>query len=341
MSNYSTCLLRYSSQVQRQRPQMLRGISSRTYATYKYFPNHSGSLFNINDQKTRKKLIYGFLGIAGFYLYNLNEAPISHRRRFLWIPDSFETFVGNMTYNSVMLQYQNQLLPHNHPVYAEVTDVVDRLIKSSEKLINTGDNNIEDGSFLRDKRTKEINWQVEVVNDPRAPPNAFVIPGGKIFVFSSILPICHNKDGIATVLGHEISHQLARHTAEQHSSNPFLTIGLLILSSTIQIPAKYMDWALNLVTLKMSRTMESEADYIGLILMSDACFNPEEAPKFWRRMQKATKQVSGAISLPEYASTHPNSERREHDMVSWLPEARTRKAASGCDDAHAFFSVPW
>lgn len=124
--------------------------------------------------------------------------------------------------------------------------------------------------------------------------NAFVLPGGKVFVYSGILPICETDDGLAAVLGHEIAHNLAQHAAEKLSSMVFLQpvvwtlrildnqgytfglgelVGSLILDLGIMRPS--------------SREQESEADYIGLLLMSQSCYDPEAAVGLWERMEES------------------------------------------------------
>lgn len=134
-----------------------------------------------------------------------------------------------------------------------------------------------------------------------------MIPGGKVFVFSGLLPIARNENGLAAVLGHEIAHNLAGHVGERMSgeiginillySLIFLTGGIAILGTHF-IGGAILDL---LFSRPMGRKQESEADYIGLMMMAEACFDPREALGFWMRMEQAQQGEP-----PEWISTHPS-----------------------------------
>ena len=124
--------------------------------------------------------------------------------------------------------------------------------------------------------------------------NAFVIPGGKVFVYSGILPVAKNDDGLAAILGHEIAHNLARHAAEHMSSLILLApirwmlIYLDTTGLTMGLGRVLGDIAMELgIARPASRKQESEADYIGLMMMAKSCYDPGEAVKVWERMEKA------------------------------------------------------
>lgn len=146
--------------------------------------------------------------------------------------------------------------------------------------------------------------------------NAFVIPGGKVFVYSGILPIAKNDDGLAAILGHEIAHNLARHAAESMSSVVMLEplkwaiiIALNVADSTGYtlglgqwLGPWLSNWILNFgVAMPASRKQESEADYIGLMMMAKSCYDPAAAVGVWQRMEEAEK-----YGIPEWMSTHPS-----------------------------------
>ncbi len=150
-------------------------------------------------------------------------------------------------------------------------------------------------------------WEVFVVDDARTA-NAFVLPGGKVFVFSGILGLARNDSGLATVLGHEIAHNLADHVGERLSQDIGASIvlySLVILGGAFGLGplimhffgSRFLDVAFG---FPMSRLQESEADYIGLMMMAEACYDPAEAVSFWARMEKAAGQ-----EVPEWMSTHP------------------------------------
>ncbi len=133
--------------------------------------------------------------------------------------------------------------------------------------------------------------------------NAFVLPGGKVFVFSGIFPVVRNDAGLAAVLGHEIAHNLAQHLAERLSQAIGVNIllgSVLVLSGFLAVP--FAGTILDLFFERpMGRRQESEADYIGLMMMAEACYDPREAVDFWARMEKA-----GGQQPPEWLSTHPS-----------------------------------
>ena len=152
-----------------------------------------------------------------------------------------------------------------------------------------------------------------MANDSPGNANAFILPGGKVFVYSGILRITRSEDGLAAVLGHEIAHNLAQHHGERMSGTigpNMLLYGLILM--TAPVPGAFFalqalgGWLLDtLFGRPMSRKMESEADYIGLMLMAEACYDPWEAIHFWRRMERAVK-AGDAVEIPEWMSTHPS-----------------------------------
>lgn len=294
----------------------------RTYqqAAYRRFNNvRPGFHLNIYDPTTRK--ILGLVAGGGglFYLANLKEAPVSGRRRFLWVPPSLELIIGRSSYKSILRETRPYLLPDTHPTTQRISKIFSRIVDAASRDPSV-DKNVLQG----------IEWEVHIVNDPKAPPNAFVLPGGKVFVFSSILGICQNDDGLATVLSHEFSHQLARHTAENLSKTPiYLVLSTLLYTVTgaESINRLLLD---SILRMPASRQMETEADYIGLMIMSRACFDPNESIKLWGRMSEFEKKNIGAGARFEFLSTHPASERRIDNMHQWLSRASQLYNQSDC-----------
>jgi hypothetical protein len=133
-------------------------------------------------------------GAGGVYLYNLEEVPVSGRRRFNIISPGLEESLGKATVDQVKEEYQGQFLSDHDPRVRQIKQVLERLLPFAEGEGLTG-----------------MEWEVHVIDSPEQ--NAFVAPGGKVFVFTGILPLCKDDDGIAAVLGHEIAHVVAHHTA--------------------------------------------------------------------------------------------------------------------------------
>lgn len=166
-------------------------------------------------------------------------------------------------------------------------------------------------------------WEFHLVQDPE--PNAFCMPGGKIVVNEGILPYTQTEEGLAIVLGHEVGHAVAKHSAERLSQQMVASYGGQILggllankSSATQSLAQqvYGLGAQYGVMLPYSRRNESEADHLGLVFAAMAGYNPQAAIPFWQRMAS-----SGSKKVPEFMSTHPSDASRINNIRKLLPEA--------------------
>ncbi len=173
-------------------------------------------------------------------------------------------------------------------------------------------------------RLAGYQWEFHLVEDPQV--NAWCMPGGKVVVYTGILPITKNEVGLAVVLGHEIAHAVAEHGNERMSQGLMVQLGGLALSKALEEkPEATRNLFLTAfgigaqvgVLLPYSRLQESEADHLGLIFMAMAGYDPREAIKFWERMAK----MSGGNKPPEFLSTHPSDETRIKNLKKILPEA--------------------
>ena len=165
----------------------------------------------------------------------------------------------------------------------------------------------------------DYKWEFNLVESKDI--NAWCMPGGKVAVYTGILPVTQTDAGLATVMGHEIAHAIAHHSAEQasHSSVAELGGGLLGAATGSESLVKLYGLGGQLALLKYSRNQESEADRLGLIFMSMAGYDPGNAVTFWQRMSSAN-QGNGAP--PEFLSTHPSDATRISAIQKRLPEAR-------------------
>jgi predicted Zn-dependent protease len=177
--------------------------------------------------------------------------------------------------------------------------------------------------LARAAQRPEYDWEFAVIDEPKQI-NAFALPGGKVAVYTGILPVAEDSDGLAVVMGHEIAHVIARHGAERMSQGLATELGANVLGAAVGggpqgnvLLAAYGLGAQLGVLLPYSRTQESEADHIGLILMAKAGYDPRAAMGFWQRMARA----AGGGASPEFLSTHPGHETREQQIRGWLPEA--------------------
>jgi predicted Zn-dependent protease len=172
----------------------------------------------------------------------------------------------------------------------------------------------------------DYKWEFNLIDDPKTV-NAWCLPGGKVAVYSGILPVTKDDEGMAVVLGHEISHALARHGSERMSQGLLTQLGGAALSAALASkPAETQALASQAygaganvgVLLPFSRAQESEADHIGLILMAKAGYDPGGAVDFWQRMAKQ----GGGDKTPEFLRTHPADDKRIEKIKQELPEAR-------------------
>ena len=179
----------------------------------------------------------------------------------------------------------------------------------------------------------DAQWEFVVFESKEA--NAFCLPGGKVGVYTGILPITKTEAGLATVIGHEVAHAAAHHGAERVSEafvlqtgGGLLNAGLSKADPTWQSAAStaYGLGATLGRELPHSRKQESEADLIGLKYMARAGYDPEEAVRFWERFAEVNRQ-SGGGATPWFLRTHPLDEKRIQQLKAWLPEAKAEYRA--------------
>ena len=203
-----------------------------------------------------------------------------------------------------------------------------------------------------------VEWKVHVVAADE--PNAFVLPGGKVFVMTGILPICRGQDGLAAVLGHEIAHNVAGHVAEKMSKSMIYSALSMVLSMgafalglpySPSLASSAIEYGL---AMPNGRAQESEADFIGLraflsdtdsywaltfaVIMAEACYDPHAAVAMWDRMDKLEK-ASGNQTLP-FMSTHPASHDRMTAIEGWLPKAEKKREEGGCQTVSRYSMFP-
>jgi metalloendopeptidase OMA1, mitochondrial len=248
--------------------------------------------------------------LAVLGLVACTAAPYTHRSQLILVSPKQENELGVRAFKEVLAKSKVDASPS---VTVPVNEVGRRLARVADR--------------------PDYHWEFRVIDDPKQQ-NAFCLPGGKVAVYTGIFPVAENTDGLAVVLGHEIGHAVARHGAERISQGLVAQAGGSLLGgllgggpSTNAILTAYGLGAQLGVLLPFSRTQESEADHIGLLLMSRAGYDPRGALAFWQRMERA---ASGS-SPPEFLSTHPNTGTREQQIQAWLPEAMRYYEAS----AHA------
>jgi predicted Zn-dependent protease len=170
---------------------------------------------------------------------------------------------------------------------------------------------------------RDFQWQVSLVRNPQA--NAFCLPGGKIVVFTGILPYTRTEGALAAVMGHEMAHAVARHGSQRLLRTSMaqtvlmganFSMGNMDAQQRQSIMAALGAGAQYGLILPFSREHETEADEMGLLYMARAGYDPREAITFWQRMNSA-----GGQQQPEFTSTHPSHGRRIQDLQAFMPKA--------------------
>ena len=226
--------------------------------------------------------------------------PVTHRTEHIALSDEQQTQLGSQQYDKTLRENRAAIVSSGAD-YAQVQRVARRI----------------EAVAGRDKPV--FDWKVTLLRKDEA--NAYCLPGGKIVVYTGILPVTRNDAALATVLGHEVAHATAEHAAERIERNHLTKVAAAIIAGGVAFtPRQYVRVSALLGaagSLPFSRKQESEADHIGVVYMARAGYHPRQAVAFWKRMKRASK----GRQLPEFASDHPSDQHRIERIQSWLPEA--------------------
>jgi len=226
--------------------------------------------------------------------------PVTHRTEHVALSDEQQTQLGDQQYAKTLRQDRAKIVSSGAG-YAQVQRVAKRI------------------EVVAGRDKPAFNWKVTLLQKNEA--NAYCLPGGKIVVYTGILPVTGNDAALATVLGHEVAHATAEHAAERIEREHLTRVAAAIIAGGVAFtPGQYVRVAALLGaadTLPFSRKQESEADHIGLVYMARAGYDPRQAVAFWERMQRASK----GKAPPEFLSDHPSDEHRIERIKEWLPEA--------------------
>ena len=239
------------------------------------------------------------------------KAPGTARDQLIFFSEDTEMKMGRSAYRDVLKQFP---LSTNPEVNAMVRRVGERIAAVANR--------------------PDYEWEFAVIQDDKII-NAFCLPGGKVAFFTGILKKTENEAGVATVMGHEVTHAIQRHGVERISRGileQVAQVGALAGAAAGVVNPQAAIGLLSAygvgVSLPFNRAQETEADYIGLRLMAEAGYDPHEAVGFWERMSGCPRNMIGKLcfrsgaGIPEFLSTHPSDENRIKNMQRWIPELR-------------------
>lgn len=248
--------------------------------------------------------------VLGLSLSSCFQNPVTGRRSLNLVDEGTMRNMANQQYTSFLSANRPMSGTRDVEMVQRIGGRMSVAVQQYLKTINQTD------------LVKGYQWQFNLVTNNEA--NAWCMPGGKVVVYSGILPLTQNEAGLAVVMGHEIAHAIARHGNERMSQQLAAQGGGILLSELINtrpgVATDLFHTAIGIGTqgalLKFSRDQESEADKMGLIFMALAGYNPNESINFWQRM--ASK---GGAKPPELLSTHPSDATRIGNIKRWIPEA--------------------
>jgi len=258
----------------------------------------------------RKFLNYLGCGCSSFMIGACSTAPITDRRQLKIIPESKLNAQAAQIFEKVK---EKEKMSDDIKTLNEIKDIGKRMEDSiSEYFYRAG---------LNDP-TINFDWEYILIDNKKVK-NAWCMPGGKIAVYTGILDVTKNTNGLASVMGHEIAHAVAKHSVERASRGALLQTGtsLIDIFSGGKLGQINQATGMNTVGLlsqigimnPFSRTQESEADYLGMIFASLSGFDIRETKKLWQRMKEENK----GKEPPQFMSTHPSSSKRIKDLSEW------------------------
>ena len=265
---------------------------------------------NIN----RRKFLEIFGGCScGLMIASCTTAPITDRKQLKLIPESSLNAKASQIYNNVKSKAK---LSNDKKSLKQIIDIGSRIEESVSayfKLNNEAD------------PTHNFNWEYILIDNDKVK-NAWCMPGGKIAVYTGILDVTKNTNGLAAVMGHEIAHAVAKHSVERASRGRLLNIGTQIIdiASGGKLSQVNRTTGMNTIGLlsqlgimnPFNRQQESEADYLGMIFSSLSGYDIRETVKIWERM----KEFNKGKAPPEFMSTHPSADNRIKKINGWTQE---------------------
>ena len=261
----------------------------------------------------RKFLSYVGCGCCGFILNSCATAPITERRQLKIIPEAKLNAQAAQIYEKIKEKEKMS------------TDT--KTLNLIKEIGNKMENSIGEYFYTSklDDPTVNFDWEYILIENKKVR-NAWCMPGGKIAVYTGILDVTKNTNGLAAVMGHEIAHAVAKHSVERASRGAILNTGTQLIDIFSGGKLSQVNRATGMNTVGMlsqlgimnpfNRKQESEADYLGMIFSSLSGYDIRETVKIWERM----KEYNKGKSPPEFMSTHPSTENRIKNITKWTNE---------------------
>ena len=260
------------------------------------------------------KRVFLSLVAAGLFAAGCSTNPLTGKSQFTLLPEEQLQAMATQEYTSFLSS--SKVIASTNNKDAEMVQRVGRRITAAVE------------SYYKEKgiadKLQGFNWEVKLVDDPAV--NAWCMPGGKIVVYTGLLPITQNEAALAAVMGHEVCHALLQHGNQRMSQGMAQQgLGAALSVALANKPAATQNLFMTaygvgsnvLGVLPFSRKHELEADRYGLMFTAMAGYNPREAIALWDRMEKA----GGGQKPPEFLSTHPSEGRRKEQLEKYMPEA--------------------
>jgi len=241
--------------------------------------------------------------------------PVTGRKQLNLVPNSMIQAMAFSQYDSVVKA---------SPTLSQYDTRAQLVSKVGSRIQQAVETYMQQNNMSKD--LKNFKWEYNTIEENIV--NAWCMPGGKVVVYTGLLPVSQTEEGLAVVMGHEIAHAIARHGNERMSEGLLINLGGLVLEEALKEKKQetqllflglYMIGSNLALALPNSRMQESEADKLGLIFMSMAGYNPEETVPFWQRMSAINK----GAKTPQFLSTHPSDETRIKKLSALIPEIKT------------------
>ncbi|XP_030311324.1 metalloendopeptidase OMA1, mitochondrial [Calypte anna] len=293
---------------------------------WRTLPPNKRELLKESARRNKWKILLGVsvLGVlfVVFYFTHLEETPITGRARLLVFGKEHFRELSQMEYEMWMEEFKGKMLPETDERYRAVEVLFDHLSESNKDI----------------PQISALKWVIHVVDEPDV--NAFVLPNGQVFVFTGLLNAVSDIHQLSFIFGHEIAHAVLEHAAEKASMVHFLDfLSLIFLTmiwaicprDSLAIVGQWIQSKLKefMFDRPYSRTLEAEADKVGLQFAAKACVDVRASSVFWQQMELA-ETMQGVPKLPEWLSTHPSHENRAEHLDRLIPEALKIRESCNC-----------